>query len=128
MRQFRNYLENGPTEAEVDFMKTAVGQGDALNYETAFQKAAFIRRILDYNLPPDFVAQQNKILKNMTPAQIKTLANKYLQPDKLNILLVGDKAKILAGLQKLGYPIIELDADGKPLEKKGFLDITTHCT
>ena len=31
-----------------------------------------------------------------------------------------DKAKILAGLQKLGYDIIELDVDGKPAEKKAF--------
>jgi len=31
----------------------------------------------------------------------------------MNILLVGDKAKILPGLQKLGYEIIELDVDGK---------------
>lgn len=36
------------------------------------------------------------------------------------LLLVGDKAKILPGLQKLGYPIVELDADGKPVEKKAF--------
>ena len=41
-------------------------------------------------------------------------------PDKLNMLLVGDKAKILPGLQKLGYKIIELDADGKLVEKKAF--------
>jgi zinc protease len=32
--------------------------------------------------------------------------------------VVGDKAKILAGLQKLGYDIIELDVDGKPAEKR----------
>jgi zinc protease len=38
----------------------------------------------------------------------------------LNILLVGDKAKIYEGVKKLGYPIVELDVDGKPVEKKGF--------
>ena len=43
-----------------------------------------------------------------------------LSPDKMNILLVGDKAKILPGVKKLGYKIIELDADGKKIEKKGF--------
>jgi zinc protease len=41
-------------------------------------------------------------------------------PDKLNMLLVGDKATILPGLQKLGYKIVELDVDGKPVEKKAF--------
>ena len=38
----------------------------------------------------------------------------------MNILLVGDKAKILEGIKKLGYEIIELDADGKKVEKKAF--------
>jgi zinc protease len=30
----------------------------------------------------------------------------------MNILLVGDKEKILPGLQKFGYMIVELDTDG----------------
>lgn len=30
----------------------------------------------------------------------------------MNILLVGDKAKILPGLQQFNYEIIELDAKG----------------
>jgi zinc protease len=38
----------------------------------------------------------------------------------MNILLVGDKAKILEGVKKLGYQIVELDVDGKPVEKKAF--------
>jgi zinc protease len=120
MNQFGEYVKHGPSADEVNFMKTAIGQGEALNYETAFQKAAFIRRILDYNLPADFVAQQNKILKSMTPEQMKTIANKYLQPGKMNILLVGDKAKILEGVKKLGYDIVELDVDGKIVDKKAF--------
>ena len=32
--------------------------------------------------------------------------------DKMTILLVGDKSKILPGLEKTGYEIIELDVDG----------------
>jgi zinc protease len=32
----------------------------------------------------------------------------------MNILLVGDKAKILPGLQKTGYEIVELDVEGNP--------------
>jgi zinc protease len=38
----------------------------------------------------------------------------------MNILVVGDKAKILPTLEKLGYEIIELDVDGKPVGKKAF--------
>jgi len=118
MKEFNYYVKNGPTGEEVKFMQTAVAQSNALNYETGFQKANFIRRILEYNLPADFVQQQSKILKGMTAEQMKAIAGKYLQPDKINILLVGDKAKILDGVKKLGYEIVELDVDGNKVDNK----------
>jgi zinc protease len=34
----------------------------------------------------------------------------------MNILLVGDKETILPGLQKMGYEIVELDADGNQVK------------
>ena len=120
MKELKNYRENGITEAELKFMKNSLGQRDALLYETGIQKAGFIGRILDYNLPANYVDQQNKILANLTKQQIDAVAKKLLNPDKMNILLVGDKAKILEGVKKLGYEIIELDVDGKKIEKKGF--------
>jgi zinc protease len=120
MREIKEYVQNGPTTDEVAFMKSAIGQADARNYETGFQKAAFISRILNYNLPADFVAQQAKILQSMTPAQMKAIAQKQLKPEKMNILLVGDKATILEGVKKLGYEVVELDADGKKMEGKTF--------
>ena len=101
-------------------MKNSLGQRDAWLYETGFQKAGFIGRILDYNLPANYVTQQNKILAGLTKQQVDGMAKKMLNPDKMNILLVGDKAKILEGIKKLGYEIIELDVDGKKIEKKGF--------
>ena len=51
---------------------------------------------------------------------IDALAKKWINPNKLNMLLVGDRAKILPGLEKMGYKIVELDVDGKPVEKKAF--------
>ncbi len=101
-------------------MKNSLGQRDALLYETGFQKAGFIMRILDYNLPANYTDQQNKILAALTKPQVDASAKKMLATEKMNILLVGDKAKIYEGVKKLGYEIIELDADGKPVEKKGF--------
>jgi zinc protease len=120
VKEMKGYAEKGITDDELKFMKSAIGQRDALRYETPFQKAAFIGRIVDYNLPANYVAQQNKILAAITKKDIDMLAAKYTNPAKLNMLLVGDKAKVLPGLQKLGYEIVELDTDGKKVEKKGF--------
>jgi zinc protease len=118
MKEIKNYVQDGPTQEEVAFMKNAIGQGDALRYETGPQKAQFIRRILDYNLPGNYADLQAKILQSMTPAQMHAMAQKYLNPAKMNILLVGDKAKVLEGVKKLGYEVIELDADGNKVDSK----------
>lgn len=120
IKEIRNYAANGITEDELSFMKNAIGQRDARAYETSIQKAGFIRMILDYNLPANYTATQAKILQNMTKKEMDGLIKKHISADRLNMLLVGDKAKILPGLQKMGYKIIELDADGKPVGKKAF--------
>jgi zinc protease len=120
MKELKNYRDNGITEAELKFMKNSLGQRDALLYETGIQKAGFIGRILDYNLPANYVDQQNKILANLTKQQVDAISKKMLSPEKMNILLVGDKAKIIEGVKKTGYEVIELDVNGKPVQKKAF--------
>jgi zinc protease len=112
MKELTNYATKGVTDEELTFMKSAIGQRDALRYETGFQKAGFIRQILYYNLPGDYTTQQNKILNGITTKEINQMAKKWLNPAKMNILLVGDKEKILPGLKKLPYDIIELDVNG----------------
>lgn len=112
IQQLKDYHAAGPTKEEVAFMKNSIGQSDARNYETGFQKAAFISRILMYHLPANFVEQQTKVLNNISTSEISTLSKKYFDLNKMNILLVGDKEKIMPGIQNLGYEIIELDANG----------------
>ena len=120
VKELKDYSTNGIKDDELVFMKSAIGQRDALRYETGFQKAGFIGRILDYNLPANYVDQQNAILKKITKKDIDAMAKKLYKPENINILLVGDKAKILDGVKKLGYEVVELDVDGNKVEKKAF--------
>lgn len=112
LKELKNYAAGGITAEELAFTKSAVGQQDALRYETGSQKAVFVGRILTYDLPANFVDTQNKLLTAITKKDMDALAKKWIDTGKMNILLVGDKAKILPGLQKMGYEIIELDTDG----------------
>jgi zinc protease len=112
MKELSQYAKSGITDDEIKFMRSAIGQRDALRYETPVQKASFIERIVDYDLPADFVDQQNRIINTITKDEIGQLASKWLDPDKMYILLVGDKAKIQPGLERLGYEIVELDVNG----------------
>ncbi|WP_207434025.1 M16 family metallopeptidase [Sabulibacter ruber] len=115
MKEIKRFREEGITDEELAFMKSAIGQSDARKYETSFQKASFLNNMLRYNLDADYVAKQNDILKNITKEEINTLARKYLPVEKMSIMLVGDKASIKPGLEKLGYEVVELDSDGAPL-------------
>jgi zinc protease len=112
MKELSTYSKSGITDDELKFMRSAIGQRDALRYETPLQKAGFIRNILEYNLPADYVDNQSKIVATISKDEINKLAGKLIDTDKMYILLVGDKAKVLPGLQRLGYEIVELDVNG----------------
>ncbi|MFL5765984.1 MAG: M16 family metallopeptidase [Bacteroidia bacterium] len=121
VKEIKAYADKGITEEELAFTKSSMGQSEALKYETAMQKAGFIKRIMDYNLDKDFTIKQNEILKNMTKADVDAIAKKNLPYNNMAMLVVGDKSKVFEPLKKLGYEVVELDTDGnpvKPEEKK----------
>ncbi len=95
IREIKLYNQSGPTAQEIQFMKRSIGQSDARNYETGIQKAAFVRRIMEYDLPADFVDRQTKILNSFTVTDANALIKKYIDFNKMNIVLVGDKERIL---------------------------------
>lgn len=110
--EIRRYAEVGISEPELAFTRKAIGQRDARNYETPGQKLGFLSQILLYDLDEDFVDEQNEILAAIGQKELSQLANKHLNMADMIIVVVGDKAAILPELEKLGYDIVELDADG----------------
>lgn len=115
MKEIKQYALNGITADELTFSKNAIGQSEALKYETSRQKADFIKRIMDYNLDRNFTLKQNEILNSITTEEVDALAKKHLPYNNMDILIVGDRSKVFDNLLKLGYEIIELDTDGNPL-------------
>jgi zinc protease len=118
LKELGNYAGTGPADEELEFTRSAIGQADALRYETPLQKAGFIMRILEYNLPADYVEQQNRILAKIDKQMISPVAAKWFQTNAVNIVLVGDKAKIQDSLKKTGFDIIELDSNGDRVSGK----------
>jgi len=115
INEISGFNENGITEDELSFTKSAIGQRDALAYETPGQKLGFLSRMMTYNLKPTFVDEQVNILQGMTKADIDVLAQKHLNFDEMVMVVVGDKAKHMDGIKALGFPVVELDPDGNPL-------------
>jgi zinc protease len=115
INELRAYREEGITQDELAFMRSAIAQSDALDYETPWQKAGFLGQIIEYDLPRNFVEQQTTIINTISQEEINQLAKRYLPLEKMVILVVGDKETTLSSLKELGYPIVELNTDGEPV-------------
>ena len=113
--EIRRYAKDGIRADELTFTRNAIGQRDALRYETPRQKLAFLSRIQTYGLADDFVDQQNAILRSITADELNAIAAKHLTMDDMVIVVVGDRSAIEKDLQALGHEIVHLDAGGNVL-------------
>ncbi|MBV7316907.1 pitrilysin family protein [Shewanella sp. NIFS-20-20] len=102
------YQQSGITEDELAFMRNSIAQGEALDYETPYQKAGFVRQIQKYDLDHDYTSQQGQLINQITKAELDRLAKSELKLEDMVIVVVGDKASVTAQLQELGYPIKQL--------------------
>jgi len=116
VKEIGKYHDTGITDDELTFTKSAIGQSDARAYETPRQKLRFLSRMETYNLNPSFVDDQSDILQGITKPEIDKLAAKYLNLDDMIMVVVGDKAKVYKDVADLGYDIVEVDANGNPVE------------
>lgn len=108
MKEITRYHQSGMTAEEQAFMRASISQGKALDYETPYQKAGFIRMIQKYHLAHDFTDEQDKIVSQIGLEQLNKLAKQWLDPATMQILVVGDEASVAPGLKAMGYKVVNL--------------------
>lgn len=101
-----NYGDNF-NENDLEVTKSYLIKSNARAFETLRAKLTMIRNIGNYNFDDDYAKQREKIVKDMTVEEVKKLAKKYLDPNKMIYLFVGDAATQLNKLEQLGF--------GKPI-------------
>ena len=112
LNELQDYSAEGMDEAEYDYMRSAIGQRDALQYETPSSKLGLLGNILRYDLPLNYRTQQANLLKETDRETLNALAKKLIQPDNMAIVVVGDEAAVRPELEALGMPLKKLDEDG----------------
>jgi len=113
--EIARYREGIPQE-ELDYTKNALLLADARRFETPGALLGMLNQIATYDLPVDYVRQEEDVLRGMTLARHRELAQRFLDPNHMIYLVVGDAATQLAPLRQagLGQPIL-LDVDGNPV-------------
>ena len=115
LRELEEYVAEGMNWDEFNYLKNALGQRDALRYETPGAKLGLLSNVMRYDLPLDYRKRQNKLLAESTRSSLNNLASKMIRPNDLAIIMVGDAEILMPQLEELGYPIVQLNEDGYPL-------------
>ncbi|QFI39108.1 insulinase family protein [Moritella marina ATCC 15381] len=105
LTELKGYVDDGITDTELEYMKSAVSQQEALSYETPGQKSNFLMQLLLLDLSPDFVEQQAKIIQTMNKSEIQALAKTYLSSDQFSVIVVGDRQLIEKQVKDFGFDI-----------------------
>ncbi|CAM3503859.1 Protease 3 precursor [Vibrio aerogenes CECT 7868] len=108
-KELEQFSKSGLSEEEMQFMRLAVGQQEALAYETPSQKAGLIAGIMTYSLDKDYLQQRNRIISAVKRDVLNQLAKKWFNPDDYQIIVVGDMKQLKPQLKKLNLPVEELE-------------------
>lgn len=103
------------TEEELEKANSNNILGLSGQWETNSSVANSINSVVKYELPDDYYQTYDQQVRNLSLDQVRETSAAMIHPSELNWFVVGDKAKIIDGLEELGFSeIVEIDADGKP--------------
>jgi zinc protease len=103
---FRDIMKEyraGVPQETVDFTKGSLLKANALRFETNENKLGMLSTMTTYGLPGDYVRQEEDYLRGLTKEQMDETVQKYIDPMKMNYVVVGDAATQMKGLKKAGF-------------------------
>ncbi|MFY0592991.1 M16 family metallopeptidase [Roseivirga sp.] len=91
------------SEQDLATTKSFLIKSNARAFETAGSKLNMLQNISRFGWEDDYVKDREAIVQNMTVEKIQALSDKYLDPDKMFWLVVGDAKTQMRRLEKLGF-------------------------
>jgi zinc protease len=113
MKEIHRMIDTTMTPAELSLAKDSQSRSLPGIFETDSGEAGALSELFVYNLARDYFSTLPDRLNAVTAEDAEAVAKKYLHPDQLILVCVGDRAKIEPELVKLDLDAIEIrDADG----------------
>ncbi len=109
--------KEGISPEDLEFTKNALIKSNARRFETQGSLLGMLQEINEYDLPANYIENEESVVKSMTLEQHKALANKYLDASKMAYLVVGDAATQYAQFKKMGFDEVKLlDKNGEEVK------------
>lgn len=93
MENIQHFIENGPTEAELEASKKNITGGYPLRIDSNGKILNYVTVIGYYGLPLDYLETFNEKVMAVTIDQIKDAFKRRLSPDKMVTVMVGASAE-----------------------------------
>jgi zinc protease len=90
-------------EQDLEVTQGFMIKSNARKFETLGSKLQMLREISNYKRPKDYILRQEETVRNLSVQEIKTLAERYINPGRMYYLIVGDAATQLDRLEALGF-------------------------
>jgi zinc protease len=105
------------TPEELTLAKDSLIRSLPSQFETSGRVTTSTANTFVYGLGLDYYTKEQARLAAVTADQVRAAAERYLVPEKLIVVAVGDVARIRPGLAKLNLGAVEMrDADGRLLK------------
>ncbi len=115
MRELKDIRNPLPAD-ELAKAKRYLQLGYAENFESTGDIASQLSALIPYGLPLTTLGAFNAGIGSVTVQDAQRVANKYLDPSKLTIVIAGDRATIEPTLKATGIAPVEVrDARGRPV-------------
>jgi zinc protease len=73
-------------------------------------------QLLNYRYPDDYFATYARRVRTLSEGDLDAAARKFVHPDEVVWVVVGDLARVEAGVRELNLgEVVYLDADGRPV-------------
>jgi predicted Zn-dependent peptidase len=123
MKELRGIRGEMPvTPAELEGAKQSIVRGFPRGFETPDQIANGLELIVTYDLPDTYYNSYIERVQAVTLEDVNRVANRYLQPDRMAVVIVGDRKSIEQGLRTLdnfGENVNVVDNEGRPAAQGG---------
>ncbi len=115
-KEIRGMIDAPMGADELKRAKDALANSLPGAFETSADAAASFSNVYIYDLGLDYYARYAESVNSISSDQALAVAKKYLVPDQLIVIAVGDRAKIEPELRKLNLGAVEIrDPEGKPI-------------
>ena len=102
INQMKIFLQKKATAEELNDAKSYLNGSYPMNFETPDQFASQLLNVELYDLGADYISKYRETVQAVTLKQIQEAAQKYLDPENMVIVVVGNKDEVLEQIQDLG--------------------------